>query len=61
MLQAIIKYGKNLLTAILFAAMLLTSLPKDTVYADYSENSIRPTDVVIRAGEWGNKDSVKPG
>ena len=61
MLQTIIKYGKNLLTVILFAAMILTSLPKDTAYADYSENTIRPTEVVIRAGEWGNKDTVKPG
>lgn len=61
MLQSIIKYGKNLLTAILFAALILTSLPKDIAYADYSENAIRPTEVVIRAGEWGNKDTVKPG
>ena len=61
MLQAIIKFGRNLLAAIIFAAMLLTGLPKDTAYADYSENEIRQTDVVIRAGEWGNKETVKPG
>ena len=61
MLQAIIKFGRNLLAAIIFAAMILTGLPKDTAYADYSENEIRQTDVVIRAGEWGNEKTVKPG
>ena len=58
MLSAIIKFGRNLLAAILFAAMILT--PKNT-YADYSENEIRKVDIVIRAGEWGNKESAKPG
>ena len=61
MLQAIIKFGKNLLVAILFSAMLLTGLPKDTAYADYSENEIRKVDVVVRAGEWGNEETAKPG
>ena len=61
MLQAIIKFGRNLLAAVIFAAMILTGLPKDTAHADYSENEIRQTDVVIRAGEWGNKETVKPG
>ena len=61
MLQAIIKFGRNLLAAIIFAAMILTGIPKDTAYADYSENEIRQTDVVIRAGEWGNEKTVKSG
>ena len=61
MLQAIIKFGRNLLAAVIFAAMILTGLPKDTAYADYSENEIRQTDVVIRAGEWGNEKTVKSG
>ena len=61
MLSAIIKFGRNLLAAILFAAMILTIQPKDTAYADYSENETRKVDVVIRAGEWGNQNTVKPG
>lgn len=61
MLQAIIRFGRNLLAAILFAALLITGLPNDKAYADYSENEIRKVDVVIRAGEWGNQNSVKPG
>jgi len=61
MLRAIIKFGRNLLAAILFAAMVLTIQPKDTAYADYSENETRKVDVVIRAGEWGNQNTVKPG
>ena len=61
MLSAIIKFGRNLLAAILFAAMVLTIQPKDTAYADYSENETRKVDVVIRAGEWGNQNTVKPG
>lgn len=62
MLQAIIKFGRNLLAAIIFAALIITSAStKDTAYADYSENEIRQTDVVIRAGEWGNEKTVKPG
>lgn len=61
MLRAIIKFGRNLLAAILFAAMILTMQPKDTAYADYSENETRKVDVVIRAGEWGNQNTVKPG
>ena len=61
MLQAIIKFGRNLLAAVIFAAMILTGIPKDTAYADYSENEIRQTDVVIRAGEWGNEKTVKSG
>lgn len=61
MLRAIIKFGRNLLAAVIFAAMILTGAPKDTAYADYSENEIRQADVVIRAGEWGNEKTVKSG
>jgi hypothetical protein len=61
MLRAIIKFGRNLLAAVIFAAMILTGVPKDTAYADYSENEIRQADVVIRAGEWGNEKTVKSG
>ena len=60
MLRTIINFGRNLLAAIIFAALLLCNSPKDA-YADYSENEIRKVDVVIRAGEWGNKNSVKSG
>ena len=61
MLQAIIKFGRNLLAALIFAAMIITGLPNDKAYADYSENEIRKVDVVIRAGEYGNATTVKPG
>lgn len=60
MLRTIINFGRNLLAAIIFAALILCNPTKD-VYADYSENEIRKVDVVIRAGEWGNKNSAKPG
>ena len=59
MLQTIIKFGRNLLAAVIFSALILQ--PKDTAYANYSENEIRKVDVVIRAGEWGNETTVKPG
>ena len=59
MLQTIIKFGRNLLAAIIFSALILQ--PKDTAYANYSENEIRKVDVVIRAGEWGNETTAKPG
>ena len=62
MLQAIIKFGRNLLAAIIFSALIITNAStRDTAYADYSENEIRQTDVIIRAGEWGNEKTVKPG
>lgn len=60
MLRAIIKVGKNLLLSLILAAMIISHCPTNS-FADYSENEIRPVDVVIRAGEWGNKDQVKPG
>jgi hypothetical protein len=62
MLSAIIRYGKKLLLSIIFAAMILTFVPKDNYsYADYSENEIRKVDIVVRAGEWGNANQAKPG
>lgn len=61
MLRTIINFGRNLLLSILFAALLLSGMPKDIAYADYSENTVRKVDVVVRAGEYGNKTTVKPG
>ena len=60
MIDMLIKYGKKLLLVLLVGALLLSSLPKK-VYADYSENSNRNVDIVVRAGEWGNSETVKPG
>ena len=60
MIDMLIKYGKKLLLVLLVSALLLSSLPKK-VYADYSENSNRQVDIVVRAGEWGNSETVKPG
>ena len=59
MLSAIIRFGKNLLMMVIFGAMILAYPSKS--YADYSENENRPVDIVIRAGEWGNENQVKPG
>ena len=61
MLRTIINFGKNLLAAIILAALLVTSVPNGKAYADYSENTIRKVDVVIRAGEYGNSQTVKQG
>lgn len=60
MIDMLIKYGKKILLVLLVGALLLSSLPKK-VYADYSENSNRNVDIVVRAGEWGNSETVKPG
>ena len=60
MIDMLIKYGKKLLLVLLMSALLLSNLPKK-VYADYSENSNRQVDIVVRAGEWGNSETVKPG
>lgn len=61
MLRTIINFGKNLLAALILAALLVTSIPNGKAYADYSENTIRKVDVVIRAGEYGNSQTVKQG
>lgn len=60
MINTIIKYGKKILLVLIINSLLLTSLPKN-VYADYSENSNRQVDIVIRVGEWGNSETVKVG
>ena len=63
MLSMLIKYGKKVLLVLIMAAMILVTYPtRDKyVYADYSENSNRQVDIVIRAGEWGNENQAKPG
>lgn len=63
MLTAIIKYGKKILLVLIMGAMIMTQFPdnKRYSYADYSENEIRNVDIVVRVGEWGNKQQVKPG
>ena len=63
MLRAIINFGKGLLLSLIFSAMILSGIPKQNIYsyADYSENSSRQVDIVIRAGEWGNENQAKPG
>lgn len=60
MLRCIINFGKKLLLAVIVAAMIVTSVPKN-IFADYSENEIRNVDVVVRAGEWANENQAKPG
>lgn len=61
MLRTIINFGKNLLAAIILAALIVTCIPNEKAYADYSENTIRKVDVTIRVGEWGNSQTVKKG
>lgn len=60
MLRCLINFGKKLLLAVIVAAMIVTSVPKN-IFADYSENEIRNVDVVVRAGEWANENQAKPG
>ena len=60
MLSALINYGKKVLLIFIMAAMILTGSITNS-YADYYENSNEQVDIVIRAGEWGNKDTVKQG
>ena len=60
MISALIKFGKKILLSLIVVAMLLSG-NIITSYADYSENSTRPVDIVIRAGEWANENQAKPG
>ena len=60
MLRCILNFGKKLLLALIVAAMIVTSVPKN-IFADYSENEIRNVDVVVRAGEWANEKEAKSG
>lgn len=63
MLSMLINYGKKILLMLIMTTMILVAYPtRDKyVYADYSENSNRQVDIVIRAGEWGNENQAKPG
>lgn len=55
------KKGKGkLMTSMVMTTAVILSNGKHS-YADYSENTIRKVDVVIRAGEYGNKSQVKAG
>lgn len=60
MLNVLIKYGKKVLLVLIFTAMLIA---RGTIvsHADYSENTERDVDIVVRAGEWQNMFEAKPG
>lgn len=61
MLRLMLKFAKKLLLVIIIASILLASVFTTTTYADYSENESGNTQVVIRAGEWQNKNEAKAG
>ena len=54
-----IKIGKYTLSTMVMMTLMLEPKKKSCAY--YSENEIRQADIVIRAGEWGNKETAKPG
>lgn len=60
MLSLLLKYAKKVLLILILVGMLLVSFTSIS-YSDYSENSNRPVDIVVRVGEWGNEQQVKPG
>lgn len=60
MISALIKFGKKVLLILIVASMLISSNIRN-IHADYSENSTRPVDIVIRVGEWANDIQAKPG
>ena len=60
MLSTLINYGKKVLLIFIMAAMILSGSMTNS-YAEYYENSNEQVDIVIRAGEWGNKNTVKQG
>ena len=60
MLSTLINYGKKVLLIFIMAAMILTGSMTNS-YAEYYENSNEQVDIVIRAGEWGNENTVKQG
>lgn len=60
MLTMLLKWGKKVLLVLIMATMVVVSIPTKS-YANYTENSDRPVDIVIRAGEWGNEHEAKPG
>lgn len=61
MLRILLKYAKKVLLIILISALLLSSVFTTTSYADYSENTNRDVQVVVRAGEWQNQYQAKAG
>lgn len=61
MLSALIKFAKKVLLILIISAILISGGINHTSYADYSENQCRKVDVVIRAGEWQNAYTAKPG
>lgn len=60
MLTLLIKYGKKILMVLIVSWLCLSSSTQ-TVYCDYTENTKRDVDVVVRVGEYGNDNYVKPG
>ena len=60
MLSTLINYGKKVLLIFIMAAMILSGSMTNS-YAEYYENSNEQVDIVIRAGEWGNENTVKQG
>lgn len=60
MITMLLKWGKKVLLVLIMATMVVVSIPTKS-YANYTENSDRPVDIVIRAGEWGNEHEAKPG
>lgn len=60
MLTMLLKWGKKVLLILIMATMVVVSIPTKS-YANYTENSDRPVDIVIRVGEWGNEHEAKPG
>lgn len=61
MLSLLIKFAKKALLVLIMSTLLITGGFNHTSYADYSENEYRKVDVVIRAGEWQNETTAKPG
>lgn len=60
MITLLIKYAKKVLTLILIS-WLFVSFTVGEVFCDYTENTIRKVDVVVRVGEYGNDEFTKPG
>lgn len=61
MLRTLLKFGKKILLVVIMSSLLLTSVFTTKSYADYSENTNRDVQVVIRAGEWQNQYKAKVG
>lgn len=61
MLRMLIKFGKKILLVILITGLLISSLFTTKSYSNYSENTVRNVQVVIRAGEWQNNNQAKVG